>query len=191
MSALAELSLPLDTSNEADFSELKAASASSTANNQNTRPASDEIPDDSVSDRLRLSTTPSPIKRSPTLPFLVQIEGRSNTSKVLAEWNGCVTSIDPSGYSFYASLNGVSGEGVEGEEEEAVIPIDYVSEWDHSLLKPGHFFRLSVIHDISHKTRQPIRYTQVVFRRLPAYHQRDLNKAKERAELLAQQLRVE
>ncbi len=109
---------------------------------------------------------------------------------VLAEWNGCVTGVQDSGYSFSAILTGIVGMGVKGEEEEATIPTADVSEWDKDLLRPGNFFRLCVIHEVL-PTGQPRRYTQVVFRRLPAYRQQDLDQAAERGRELARSLRVE
>lgn len=110
--------------------------------------------------------------------------------EVLAEWNGCVTGVQHAGYSFSAILTGIIGEGVRGEEEEATIPTADVSEWDKDLLRPGNFFRLCVIHEVL-PSGQPRRYTQVVFRRLPAYRQQDLDQAGERGRELAGSLHVE
>lgn len=129
----------------------------------------------------------------PTLsvPLSVDInKSRASTVELLAEWNGCVTSIQSSGHSFAATLKGVAGEGVKGEEEDATIPVTDVSDWDKDLLRTGNFFRLCVIYEIL-PTGQPRRYTQVVFRRLPAYRQHDLDQAAERGRELARGLRVE
>jgi hypothetical protein len=115
---------------------------------------------------------------------------RTAQVELLAEWNGCVTSVQSSGYLFSATLTGIVGEGVKGEEEEATIPVSDVSEWDKDLLRPGNFFRLCVIHEVL-PSGQPRRYTQVVFRRLPAYRQYDLDQAAERGRDLARGLRVE
>lgn len=141
----------------------------------------------------RLDTSIHEIKPPPTFslrPLQDFAPSRQTSTEVLAEWNGCVTFIDPKGHSFSASLTGITGEGVKGEEEDAIIPITDVSEWDKSLLKLGNFFRLCVIHEID-PSGQPRRYTQVVFRRLPAYHQHELNQANERGLALARELRVE
>lgn len=183
----------IDTTNESDFSHSMNLNPTASEPELKSNPSPEETEENHI-ERVRLTSSPSLIKRSPSLPdrnFQKTSTQQPHSSRVLAEWNGYVTSIDPSGYSFYAALTGVIGTGVQGEEEIATIPVDYVSEWDRELLKPGHFFRLSVIFALSETTKQPIRYTQVVFRRLPAYNQRDLDKAKERAQLLAQQLRVE
>lgn len=112
---------------------------------------------------------------------------RSPTT-LLAEWNGCVTSVNVSHFS--ASLKGIYGEGVRGEGEDAEIPISDVSAADIELLQPGNFFRLCVLHEIR-EDGQPRRYTQVVFRRLPAYRTSDLRQADDDALELARSLSVE
>ena len=132
-------------------------------------------------------------KPPPTLsrPLSVDVnKSKVSTIELLAEWNGCVMSIHSSGHSFSASLKGVVGEGVKDEEEDATIPISDVSEWDKDLLVPGNFFRLCVVHEVL-PSGQPRRYTQVVFRRLPAYRRHDLDQAAERGRELARGLRVE
>lgn len=107
---------------------------------------------------------------------------------LLAEWNGCVESMQE--HQFTASLKGVFGEGVSGEEEDAEIPISDVGESDKELLRLGNYFRLCVFYEIR-DNGQPRRYTQVVFRRLPAYRAADLARAEERAEEMHRVLRVE
>lgn len=113
---------------------------------------------------------------------------RRSPATLLAEWNGCVLSVDTSHFS--AALKGVFGEGVRGEEEDAEIPVTDVGESDKELLHPGNFFRLCIFYEIQ-KSGQPRRYTQVVFRRLPAYRTHDLAQAAERASELHRALRVE
>ena len=125
-----------------------------------------------------------------TLPLARSENTVSSTTELLAEWSGCVNSIHEGGVSFSATLTGIVGEGVAGFEEDATIPIDDVSEWDKELLYPGNFFRLCVVHEIQ-ATGQPRRYTQVVFRRLPAYRRHDLEKAAELGHAISQNLRVE
>lgn len=112
------------------------------------------------------------------------------SAEVLAEWSGYVTGIQPEALFFSASLKGVTGNGVKGEEDDAVIPVSDVSDWDRELLQLGSFFRLCVMHEIT-RSGQPRRYTQVIFRRLPAYRQVDLDKAQERGLELARRLRVD
>jgi len=111
-------------------------------------------------------------------------------TEILAEWSGYVTEVMPGGLAFAASLTGVRGNGVQGEEDDAIIPIEDVSEWDRELLHPGSFFRLCVLHEVT-SSGQPRRYTQVIFRRLPAYRQQDLDSAMQKGRELARGLRVE
>lgn len=108
----------------------------------------------------------------------------------LAEWDGCVTGIQNEGMFFSATLNGIKGLGVEGQEEDAIIPISDVAEWDKELLCTGNYFRLCVMQSVD-LSGEPIRYTKVVFRRMPAYRQQDLDEALERGRQLARGLRVE
>lgn len=111
-------------------------------------------------------------------------------AELLAEWSGCVTDIQEVGHFFTATLKGIKGEGVKDEEDDAIIPISDVSEWDKDLLRPGNFFRLCVMHEIT-PSGQPRRYSLVVFRRMPAYRKQDLDAAMERGRKLARGLRVE
>lgn len=107
---------------------------------------------------------------------------------LLAEWNGCVLAIED--HYFSAALKGIYGEGVRNEQEDAEIPVSDVGESDRELLRPGNLFRLCVFYEIQ-ENGQPRRYTQVIFRRLPAYRSQDLVKAAERASELHRTLRVE
>ena len=111
-------------------------------------------------------------------------------SEELAEWSGCVTSIQEEGGFFTATLNGIKGISVNGQEEDANIPISDVAPWDRELLREGNYFRLCVIQGFD-ASGDPIRSTKVVFRRLPAYRQQDLDQALERGRELAGRLRVE
>lgn len=142
-------------------------------------------------DDHQLDTSVGNRKLASTLPRLTYAN-RSQVSSVqlLAEWSGCVTSVPSSDPYFSATLIGLIGEGVKGEEEDATIPVSDVSEGDKDLLRPGNFFRLCVIHEVL-PSGQPRRSTQVVFRRLPAYRQHDLNQAEERGREIARGLRVE
>lgn len=109
-------------------------------------------------------------------------------ARLRAEWSGYVVGLDS--LYFSAALKGVFGEGIQGEEEDAEIPISDVSQSDKELLQVGNFFRLCVFYEIQ-ENGQPRRYTQVVFRRLPAYRAVDLALAAERAAEPHRALRVE
>lgn len=113
----------------------------------------------------------------------------SAKAEVQAEWSGYVEEVHAEAGFFTATLIGVRGNGVKGERDDATIPISDVNKADMELLQPGGFFRLCVIYIVD-DYGQPSRYTRVIFRRLPAYRQADLDAAKERGHQLARGLRV-
>jgi hypothetical protein len=113
---------------------------------------------------------------------------RIASSQLLAEWHGQVTEVLEK--SFAAQLIGCHGSGVLGEEEDAIIPIDEVRETDLALLESGAFFRLCISYEVSPQGNKR-RYTEVVFRRLPAYRKEELAQAQTLGRELARGLRVE
>jgi hypothetical protein len=133
--------------------------------------------------------TPFATRAAPFAENQKTVASRAVLTELLAEWNGCVTEVDEGSAYFSAFLTGVKGEGVAGEEEDALIPVDDVSQHDLELLRPGNFFRLSVLYELDRKG-QPRRFTQVVFRRLPAYRRDDLERAADRAREIVRGLRV-
>jgi len=137
---------------------------------------------------INIPTASAWFQSAPTLPDPKPVDRVA--SKELAEWSGCVTSIQREGAFFTATLNGVNGIGVKGQEEDARIPIADVASWDKALLREGNFFRLCVIQGFD-ASGDPIRSTKVVFRRMPAYSRQALDLALERGRELAERLRVE
>jgi hypothetical protein len=152
----------------------------------NSKDTSFSQPDTAANDE-RIHTVAKPLKTQPA--YFRHEAQRQLFPKLLAEWSGYVTSLENT-YSFNAVLKGITGKGVKDEYEEAVISISDVSDSDRELLKVGNFFRLCVMHEVS-SAGQPRRYTQVIFRRLPAYRQQDLDEANERGLALARSIRVE
>jgi len=110
------------------------------------------------------------------------------SSTLLAEWGGCVTAIDDT--FFVAELHGLVGNGVVDVVEMAEIPLSDVSPSDKDLLREGAFFRLCISYEKS-PTGNLRRYTEVIFRRLPAYTQRELDEAGEEAREFMRGLRLE
>lgn len=94
--------------------------------------------------------------------------------EVIAEWDGYVEEIHAD--YFVARMRGLQGNGVEGKDEEAEIPISDVDVGDRDLLAFGGFFRLTIFYE-SRKVGPKRRYTTVQFRRLPAYSERDIQAA--------------
>ena len=121
------------------------------------------------------STTDSPLAEGVKRNYLI------------AEWHGQVLSVQDD--YFIAELSGTVGEGVRDSHEEAQIPLEEISESDRELLVTGAFFRLCISYELDGQTRR--KFTQVIFRRLPAYRRDDLEHAKDRAAELKRALRVE
>jgi hypothetical protein len=107
--------------------------------------------------------------------------------KLLAEWSGFVTSIEQ--HYFTASLEGVYGTGVEGVEEDSEIPLSDVGDADRDLMRVGAMFRLCIFYE-NPKNGRPRRFSQVIFRRLPAYTADELEVAGKRGEERHRGLRV-
>jgi hypothetical protein len=140
-----------------------------------------------------LPTTYEKKEQVPILPLSLQVptitgSQRGITSTLLAEWQGCVTSIDSD--SFTAELHGLVGIGVAGAVELAEIPVSDVRFEDKTLFREGAFFRLCISYEKS-PTGNLRRYTEVIFRRLPAYTQRELEEAREDAQEFMRGLRLE
>lgn len=110
------------------------------------------------------------------------------TSRLIAEWHGFVASVESD--HFLAELRGRHGEGVLGAHDEALIPISDVRDSDKLLLKEGAFFRLCISYEIDPRGSKR-RFTEIVFRRLPAYRPSDLDDARNRGLEIARALRLE
>lgn len=108
-------------------------------------------------------------------------------SQLLAEWHGQVTEVLAT--TFAAQLKGRHGAGVFGKEDIAIIPRAEVRPDDEELLVPGAFFSLCVSYEVSRRGRR--RFTEVVFRRLPAYRREELEQAEARGREIARGLRLE
>jgi len=112
------------------------------------------------------------------------------TARPLAEWQGYVTKIE--GDHLYATMEGVFGAGVEGKRHDAVIPLSEVAPDDQRLVRDGAYFRLSVAYATSQAIGGTfIRSSTLVFRRLPAYHAADLERARDIARELLAGIRLE
>lgn len=139
-----------------------------------------EIDESTISNPFKLSVTDQRLKR-PVVPVQEEVQ---------AEWSGCVEEVHNEASCFTATLRGIKGKGVKGELEDAVIPIADVNKSDMELLRPGNYFRLCAMYEVT-PSGQPRRFTQVIFRRMPAYRQKDLDEALQRGRELSGSLRVE
>jgi hypothetical protein len=110
-------------------------------------------------------------------------------NQVMAEWHGMVTELLEA--TFVAELKGILGKDVMGAVEEAVIPIEEVRDEDVPFLVPGAFFRLTVNSVLRPGGKTRRRFTDVTFRRMPAYRREELEEAAERGRALERVIRVE
>jgi hypothetical protein len=111
-----------------------------------------------------------------------------HSPQLIAEWEGYVTKIETQ--TFQARLRGVRGKGVEGEVEDAVIPIREVGRRDNPQFAIGALFRLC-ISELGSSDEEVQTSTKIVFRRLPAYRREDLEAARERALARAHAFRLD
>lgn len=94
------------------------------------------------------------------------------------EWEGYVTNIDTS--YFHAQLIDLTTKGI---EEETKFELAEVSPNNRELLKEGAIFRWSIGYErLKGGTKK--RSSSIVFRRLPAWSKREIEKSRKEAELL-------
>ena len=104
----------------------------------------------------------------------------------LQEWEGYVTAIDDE--TFSARLTDVTiGDQLETEDVE--LPISDLDDEDRRLLAPGRVFRWAIGYQRSRGSKR--RVSQIVFRRLPQWTERDLSQAEEEAKALSAKMRWE
>jgi hypothetical protein len=133
-----------------------------------------------------LFRTANPHVRRKTERARARLPERS--SQLIAEWEGYVTKIEAQ--TFNARLRGVSGKGVEGEIEDAIIPIREVGTRDNPQFAIGALFRLCV-SEIRSSDEEVQTSTKLVFRRLPAYRREDLEAARKRGLARAHAFRLD
>ncbi len=97
------------------------------------------------------------------------------------EWEGYVVEVNET--TFTARLVDLTA-GREQEEEEADIPVAELSDADRLMLQPGAIFRWAIGY---RRTRAGTkeRVSRIVFRRLPAWTERELQENRRQAETLA------
>lgn len=128
---------------------------------------SDDASDHTLSSRIAPADVNLPLPRAPAL--------RRDMLHALQEWEGYVVGIDDD--EFVARLVDLSA-GKTYESEEAVIPLEEVSEDDASRMAVGSIFRWVIGYERSPEgTRK--RVSQIVFRDLPRMTEGDLRAGRE------------
>ncbi|MGD0762656.1 MAG: hypothetical protein ABR929_05595 [Roseiarcus sp.] len=131
----------------------------------------------------RPAHTESDVLKLPTALLFEDTVGQLSLEP-LQEWEGYVTEIGES--TFVARLVDLTA-NEQTEDEVADFLISDLSDDDLSLLKEGAGFRW-VIGYQRRRSGQKIRASQIVFRRLPAWTNRDIKAAQARAEQLLTEL---
>lgn len=100
---------------------------------------------------------------------------RRGTLHALQEWEGYVLEII--GSEFVARLVDLTN-GSSHEEEEAIIPLDEISDDDAAKLREGAIFRWVIGYERTPAGTKK-RVSQIVFRDIPRLTERDLQQGKE------------
>ena len=146
---------------------------------------SDTIADssDRAIDGVRIFDGISPLQRanyySHSLPSRLE---------VLQTWEGVVTDIDSQEGVFVARLYDLIGPS--SSVKEAEFYVEDVSHNDRDLLKVGGIFRWMIGYR-RHSYGQKERVSAIIFRRIPAWTENDINLAMEEGKRLAERLVVE
>ena len=99
---------------------------------------------------------------------------KAATLHALQEWEGYVTEIND--MEFTARLTDLTA-GATYPGEEAIIPMDEISEADAAKMQVGSIFRWVIGYERTAGTKKSVSY--IVFRDLPAITETDLRRGKE------------
>ena len=134
-------------------------------------------------DGIRILSGISPLERESYYSHTL-----ASRLQVLQSWEGAVTHIDPMQGFFVAKLYDLTrpSENV----KEAELELCDVSPNDRDLLKVGGIFRWMIGYRRQSYGQQE-RVSAIVFRRLPAWSERDIEVAAEEGERLAASLVIE
>ena len=150
----------------------------------NINPLTEESQDSFVNDLAQGSTEPTKIVSE--LPLVLrkpQVTFRSqHRFKVLQKFEGTVLEI--LGQECRALIRDLTSPG---NVEEITFSIEEISESDRNLAVPGGIFYWSLGYD-DHVEGQRYRSSAIIFRRFPAWREKDLIKAKKKAESLIKRL---
>jgi len=111
----------------------------------------------------------------------------SSRLEVLQSWEGAVVAIDQAQDTFTARLYDLTN--ASSDVSEAEFEVRDVSSNDIDLLRIGGVFRWMIGYR-RHSYGQRERVSAIVFRRLPAWNQEDIQKAVAEGERLAAKLRI-
>ena len=114
----------------------------------------------------------------PLLPVISKISRRANYFTSLQKWEGTVLEISKDAF-----LGRLVDQTNPGADEEAEFSLAEISEEDKELLAPGAVFYWNIGYNDS-PSGQRTRVSVIRFRRLPAWSEREIRDAKQKAEQL-------
>jgi hypothetical protein len=121
----------------------------------------------------------------PKLPSVTRLSTRfpaQDSFLLLQKWEGVVTRINPD--TFVATLKDLTADG---EAEEVEIPTEEIAPADEALLSLGAVFYWCIGY-LDTLIGQRMKESEIRFRRLPRWSQRDLQNAQKEAEELSELL---
>jgi hypothetical protein len=131
----------------------------------------------------RSTGTPELVMEFPRVLRKPHVTGKpQHRFRVLQKFEGTVLEI--SGQECRAVVRDLTSPGY---VEEITFSIEEISESDRSLAVPGGIFYWSLGYD-DHVEGQRYRSSAIIFRRIPAWREKDLIKAKKKAESLIKRL---
>jgi len=133
-----------------------------------------------------LSTTLNKLDETPRAKVIflpkLKLKPQSNLI-ILQKWEGTVIEIDKSKDECRAHLKDLINP--ENPDEEITFSIEEISESDIDLVKPGAIFYLYIGYE-KRPNGQRLRISEIRFRRLPAWTEKEIEEAKKEAEELGE-----
>ncbi len=128
--------------------------------------------DDESATRIVLPEKP---KEAPVM-ILKNPEPLKEKYRLLQQWMGTILEVHKD--YFISQLHDMSGNT---PDEEAEIDFDEISERDMYLIKPGAFFYWNIGYHES-KSGQRTRSSLIIFRRLPAWTEKEIERSRKKSE---------
>jgi len=162
-------------------SQLELPLASATSSVSESHRTTDSTPKRELA-RFAPTASEHHVTTNNTLDNNEAIERRRTNRQILSHhWECTVDALI--GETFLATLRSLKDPA--DSEKEAEIPVDEVSSDDRELLEVGAVFYWTMGYEVSPSgTRR--RFSQIKFRRLPAWTRRDLRHVEQRADALFQ-----
>ncbi len=134
-----------------------------------------------IEESLKNIVLPEKPQEDPVV-ILKNIEPLKEKYRLLQQWEGVILEVHED--SFISQLRDKSGNA---PDEEAEIDFDEISERDMYLIKPGAFFYWNIGYHES-KSGQRTRSSLIIFRRVPAWSEKEIERARKRSDNICEKL---